>query len=222
MSSLYDSYILPKITNVVCSAGPNMQQREKIVPSAFGIVLEIGAGSGLNFRYYDPERVNHLFALDPSEEMWKLAGKHLDAISFEVEYIKSSAESIPLESHSVDSVVSTYTMCSIPDLDRALSEMWRVLKPDGRLIFCEHGRAPDRQIIKWQNFLTPAWKMVSGGCHLNRNIPELIEQAGFSIEQLHTMYLTGFKVASYNYRGMAKPAKKISPTHETNEMSWKI
>lgn len=204
MANLYDRYILPKVTNALCACGPNMKQREKIVPLASGIVLEVGVGSGLNFKYYDHDRVDHLFALDPSEEMWSIAQKQIANSELQPEYVKASAEKMPIDNNTIDSIIITYTLCTIVNVNASLSEMRRVLKPNGKLIFCEHGIAPDKSVRRWQNLLNPIWKRLGGGCNLNRNIPLLIKEGGFKIEKLDTMYIPGFKPASYNYWGIAK------------------
>ncbi|MBT8220285.1 MAG: class I SAM-dependent methyltransferase, partial [Bacteroidia bacterium] len=187
----------------VCGLGPAMKQREKVVPHAFGHVLEIGAGSGLNFSYYDADKVDHLFALDPSSDMLSIAERQLNDLHLRVELIQAVAEEIPLETNSIDSIVITYTLCSIPDVDLVFPEFKRVLKPTGKLIFCEHGRAPDHTVRKWQNLLNPVWKHVGGGCNLNRDIPQMIKDGDFAIQQLNTMYIPGFKPACYNFWGTA-------------------
>lgn len=204
MTNLYNKYLLPGITHVVCSARPNMKQREKIVPLANGRVLEIGAGSGLNLRYYAPDKVECLYALDPSEEMWAIARKSLRTNPVEVQFIKGYADKIAVDDHSVDTIVTTYTLCSIADLNATFAELRRILRPGGILLFCEHGIAPDRSIRRWQNFINPLWKRLGGGCHLNRNIPELLKTGGFHPERLETMYIPGWKPLSYNYWGVAR------------------
>ena len=181
-----------------------MKQREKIVPLAKGNVLEIGFGSGLNFNFYDSKRVEYLFALEPSAEMLAIAKRQIKEHELPIKYLHTGAEAIPLEENMIDSILITYTMCSIADLQPSFTEMRRVLKPDGQLIFCEHGIAPDPSVRKWQNFINPVWRKFSGGCNLNRDIPQLIKHAGFHFKQLDTMYIPGFKPASYNYWGVAK------------------
>ena len=203
--NLYDKYVLPRITNLLCAANPVMRQREKIIPLAEGTVLEIGVGSGLNFKYYNPIKVDHLFALDPSEEMWNLAQRQLKTSSLKVDYVKGVADSIPLDSNSIDSITITYTLCSIDEVQTSLAEMKRVLKPGGHLLFCEHGRSPDPGVLKWQNRLNPVWKRLGGGCNLNRYIPGLLEEESFTIQDLNTMYIPGFKPACYNFWGFARP-----------------
>jgi ubiquinone/menaquinone biosynthesis C-methylase UbiE len=205
MIKLYDKYLLPRITHHVCASGPASKQRQKVVPHATGRVLEIGAGSGLNFGFYSVEKVEYLFALEPSPEMRQLAQQQDYPAGLSLEFVESGAEAIPLPDNSVDTIVSTFTLCSVAELRAALSEMRRVLKPGGEFLFCEHGLAPDLGVRRWQNFLNPAWKKLGGGCHLNRNIPRLIEAEFFSIHNLETMYLPGFKPAGFNYWGMARP-----------------
>jgi len=205
MPNLYNKYILPKITNAACSSSPSMKQRQKIVPLAYGNVLEVGVGSGLNFKYYDPTKVDRLFALDPSAEMWAIAKKQNENSLLNTEFTKGYAEEIPLDSNTIDSIVITYTMCTIPDVEASLMEMRRVLKTHGVLIFCEHGIAPDKSVQRWQKLLNPIWKNLGGGCNLNRDIPKMIVEGGFNINNLETMYIPGFKPASYNYWGVAKP-----------------
>jgi ubiquinone/menaquinone biosynthesis C-methylase UbiE len=202
---LYDKYLLPKLVHLACGQKPSMRQREKVVPLADGRVLEIGIGSGLNIPFYDPDKVQHLWGLDPSAEMWSIAQKNARRFHIDAEFIQSGAESIPLDDNSADCVVMTYTMCTIPDVDMALNEIRRVLKPAGKLIFCEHGKAPDSNIERWQNRFNPVWKSLSGGCHLNRPIPRLLERSGFSSSDMKTMYLPGWKPANFNYWGTAKP-----------------
>jgi SAM-dependent methyltransferase len=148
--------------------------------------------------------VTGIWALEPSEAMWKLAGPAVAQARVEVEFLQSGAEEIPLPRNSIDTVVLTYTLCTIPDTAAALAEIRRVLVADGRLIFCEHGEAPDANVQRWQKRLNPVWKSFSGGCHLDRPIPALIEGAGFRIGGLETMYLPGWKPASFNFWGEAR------------------
>lgn len=180
-----------------------MKQREKVVPLAEGRVLEIGVGSGLNLPFYTPGKVKHLWGLDPSRETWALAHDKLGKLDFDVEFIKASAEDIPLDRGSADTVLITYTLCTIPDVISALREARRVLKSDGTLLFCEHGLATDESVQRWQNRLNPIWTRLGGGCNLNRPIPELIQQAGFNIRSIDAMYIPGWKPASFNYWGAA-------------------
>ena len=180
-----------------------MRQREKVVSLAGGRVLEIGIGSGLNLPFYDPAKVQHVWGLDPSTELWALAKKTVAQVEFNVEFIKGGAEAIPLDDSSADTVLVTYTLCTVPAILTALGEIRRVLKPDGQLVFCEHGAAPDAAVRRWQNRLNPIWKRIGGGCNLNLPIPSLMEQAGFKIRGMDTMYLPGWKLATFNYWGTA-------------------
>jgi ubiquinone/menaquinone biosynthesis C-methylase UbiE len=199
----YDYYLLPRIVHFTCGLKPAIRQRQKIVPLASGRVLEIGIGSGLNIPFYDPARVEHLWGLDPSAEMWAIAQKNAAEHHIDAEFIQSGAESIPLATAAADTVVMTYTMCTLPHVPPALQEIRRVLKPGGRLLFCEHGRAPDRSVRRWQDLANPAWRRLGGGCNLNRPIDELLRQAGFDLPDLQTMYIPGWKPACFNYWGTA-------------------
>ncbi|HLF55682.1 MAG TPA: methyltransferase domain-containing protein [Thermoanaerobaculia bacterium] len=203
--NLYDRFVLPRIVHFTCSRRPNMRQRAKVVPAASGRVLEIGFGSGLNLPFYDSALVQRLWALDPAEEMWALAREKANRAAFPVEFLKASAEEVPLPDHTVDTVVVTYTLCTVPDAQRALAQIARVLRPNGRLLFCEHGLAPDEGTRKWQRRMNPLWKRLGGGCHLDRDIPALLSGGGFRELELATMYLPGWKPASYNYWGRAVP-----------------
>lgn len=200
---IYSTYVFPWILDRVMRQEPVRRQREKIVPRAGGDVLEIGVGSGLNLPFYDRAKVTRLRALDPSAELQRLARPRAEAAPVPVELLTASAEEIPLENASVDSVVITYTMCSIPQVDKALREMHRVLRPGGTLLFAEHGRAPDASVVGWQDRLNPLWRWFSGGCNMNRPVPELLGAAGFRLGDVETMYLPGPRVLSFNYWGTA-------------------
>jgi len=201
---LYSRFVLPRIIQFACGLKPHMRQRAKIVPSAAGRVLEIGIGSGLNLPFYDAGKVSHLWGLDPSPDIWALASDQVRKVEIPVEYLPASAESIPLDAVSVDTIVVTYSLCSIPDVAAAMAEMRRVLRPGGRVLFAEHGLAPDPDVRKWQDRVTPLWKKVGGGCHLNRDIPGLLRAGGFRIAELETMYLPGWRPATFNYWGAAE------------------
>jgi ubiquinone/menaquinone biosynthesis C-methylase UbiE len=184
-----------------------MKQREKVVPLATGTVLEIGIGTGLNLPFYKPDQVEKVIGLDPSEKSWELAGERASALDFDVEFIGLPGEQIPLDDNSVDTVMVTYSLCTIPDPVTALVGMARVLRPGGKLIFCEHGVAPDDNICKWQKRINPFWMKIAGGCHLNRDIPALVAAGGFAIDNIQEMYLPSSpKFASYNYWGSAQLA----------------
>ncbi len=206
--SFYNKYILPSFLNCACGAKPILYQRGKVVPLAEGLVLEVGIGSGLNIPFYDAAKVNKVIGLDPSPELNEMAEKVVAKTAAEngldVEIILGSAEDMPFPDDHFDSVVITYTLCTIPDAEAANLEIRRVLKPGGKLIFCEHGLAPDAGVAKWQGRIDPIWGKIAGGCHLNRDIPELITGAGFTIETLEQMYLPSTpKFAGYNYWGVA-------------------
>lgn len=200
---LYHRFILPRLMHRVCSHNDITGQRKKIIPLARGRVLEIGVGSGLNLPFYNLRSVECLWGMDPSRTLMDMIPDHLARQAFPVHLMAGSGEQIPLDTHSADTIVVTYTLCSIPDISGALAEMRRVLKPSGRLLFCEHGRAPDIGINRWQDRLTPLWKPVSGGCHLNRPIDALIENSGFSIRQLDTGYVSPIRITGFQYRGTA-------------------
>jgi ubiquinone/menaquinone biosynthesis C-methylase UbiE len=161
-------------------------------------------GSGINLPFYDPERVEFVWGLEPSEGMRRLAGERIAAAPFEVKLLDLPGESIPLDDKSVDTVLLTFTLCTISDFRQALAQMRRVLKPGGKLLFCEHGEAPDESVRKWQNRINPLWKKIAGGCNLNRPIPHCLEEAGFAIENLETLYLPNTpRIAAFNYWGHA-------------------
>ena len=205
--NFYQRHIEPTLVSFACGMKPIAKQREKIVPRAEGAVLEVGFGSGLNLPFYDAGKVSRLYALEPSEGMRKRAEKRLAASPLSIELLDLPGEKIPLDEAAVDSILITYTMCTIPDVIAALGEMRRVLKPGGSMFFCEHGRAPDQGVAKWQDRLNGVWGALGGGCNLNRDIPALIRAGGFEIEAMEEMYLPSSpKFSSYNYWGAAKAA----------------
>jgi len=199
----YDRYVLPRLIDAACGAKPIRYQRRKVVPEARGRVLEVGIGSGLNLPFYDPAKVERLWGLEPAAAIRRLAEEKAQRAPFPVEFIDLPGEEISLEAASVDTVVVTYTLCTIPDAVAALREMRRVLRAGGRLLFSEHGRAPDASVARWQDRLTPVWRRIGGGCHLNRDIPALLRQGGFSIDRLETMYVPGPRPMSFTYWGAA-------------------
>ena len=202
--SFYAKYVLPRLIDVAMRNPETARLRAEWIPKARGQVLEVGIGSGLNLPFYSPE-VECVYGVDPSVELGRLARSRAAANATKVEFLLQSAEQpLPLASASMDTVVLTWTLCSIPNAPRALQEMKRVLKPAGRLIFLEHGRAPDPGVVLWQDRLTPFWKHFTGGCHLNRKVDELITEAGFQITELTTWYLPGPRPMSYTYQGFAE------------------
>ncbi len=204
--SWYEERILPRLIDISCSTKPCRKQREKIVPRARGDVLEIGFGSGLNLPYYDAGKVNRILGLEPSEGMRALAARNLEGLSLDVEFIDLPGEELDLDARSIDTVLVTYTLCTIPDPLKALTAMRRVLKPDGCVLYCEHGLAPDEGVSRWQNRLNKPWSRIAGGCNMNRDIPAIIKEAGFEIVDDQRMYIPGLRILSYNYWGKAMPA----------------
>ena len=202
--SVYEDRILPHLIGLACGSKPTRKQREKIVHRAYGDVLEIGFGGGLNLPYYDRDRVRHVFGLEPSEGMRRSASRMIDASAVDVELIDLPGEEIPLDDNSVDSILVTYTLCTIPDVAAALHGMRRVLKPGGQLFYCEHGRAPDAGVYRWQRRMNPVWRKLAGGCNMDRDIPALLEAGGFTIEEDNRMYIPGIRALSYNFWGAAR------------------
>lgn len=207
MKSLYEKYVLPHLIDMTCGYGHVMKHRSILIPHAKGQVLEIGFGSGLNLQFYDQQQVEKVWALEPSEGM-RLKSKTLIKNSpIEVEWLDLPGEKIPLEDNSVDTVVLTYTLCTIPDWKAALMQMKRVLKPEGQLLFSEHGASCEHSVKKWQDRITPIWKPFAGGCHLNRPIADMLREAGFNIIELDEAYVPKApKPLGYNYRGVAELA----------------
>jgi ubiquinone/menaquinone biosynthesis C-methylase UbiE len=200
----YENRILPKLIDVACATPPILKQREKVVPQAEGRILEVGMGSAINVPFYDASKVEMVWGLEPSEGMRRKAARRIADAPFPVEWLALPGEEIPLDNDSADTVLLTFTLCTIPDFAKALGQMRRVLKPGGRLLFAEHGAAPDESIRRWQERLNPIWKRLAGGCHINREIPQAIEAGGFKVESLDTMYLPGTpKVAAFQYWGFA-------------------
>jgi len=218
----YNKYILPQLINRVCSQYDISMMRSRLVPMAEGKTLEIGMGSGLNLPFYDPSQIDMVLGLEPVAHLRSMAAKKAIDLPFEVKLIGGSigtsngasdgtsggvsGEEIPLEDNSVDTVLITYTLCTIPDVFKALKEMNRVLKPKGKLIFCEHGKSPDDHIFKWQNRLNPVWTKISGGCNLNRHISKMIQESGFKIVNLDSGYISPLKLVGFNYKGVAVPS----------------
>jgi len=203
--SFFDKWIFPRLVDIAMRNKEATRYRSRIIPKAHGTVLEIGIGSGLNLPFY-ATGVERLYGLDPSEELLRMAAKKAGSVAFTVELLARSGEEIPLRGGCVDTVVMTWTLCSIGDPVKALGEMKRVLKPGGVLLFTEHGLAPEAGVQGWQQRLNPLWSKISGGCNLNRKIDTLIRTSGFRIEELRTEYAKGPRPMSYMYSGWAQPA----------------
>tara|TARA_B100000519_G_scaffold195377_1_gene200359 strand:- start:455 stop:1147 length:693 start_codon:yes stop_codon:yes gene_type:complete len=200
----YETKVVPRLLTVLCNTKPNHYQRQKIVPLATGDVVEIGVGPGLNLQYYNTTNVNKVIGIDPSDELNKIAKKNANKVNLDIEFNLSSAESIDLPTSSVDSVVCTFSLCSIPDPKKALNEIYRILKPGGKYFFCEHGISPDFFTKVFQNVTNIFYPKLSGGCHANRDIPKLITDSGLKIDEKDTMYLPGsVKFLGFNYWGVA-------------------
>ncbi len=203
---LYDQYVLPVLLDALCGMKAIEAVRAELIPLARGRVLEIGIGTGRNLPHYDAAQLGDLCGLDPAAQMNAKAQKRARAKGIDIELLTLSAEKIPAADASFDTVVSTFTLCTIPDAVAALREMRRVLKPGGKLLFCEHGTAPDASVRRWQDRLTPYWKPIAGGCHLNRDIRQLLRAGGFVSADLQERYLPGPRAMTYVYSGSAVPA----------------
>ncbi len=204
--SFYEKYILPRFLNCACASEPITYQRKKVVPLAEGKILEVGIGSGLNLPFYNKSKIEEIWGIDPSEELNAMAKKVAIKEDINVNFITSSAEDIPFPNDYFDTVLITYTMCTIPSVLQANKEIRRVLKHNGKMIFCEHGVSPDENIKNWQKRLNSIWGKIAGGCNINRNIPMLIKRSGFKIVEMDEMYLPKTpRIAGYNYWGYAKP-----------------
>ena len=205
---LYSKYVLPRLIDAACRNKDVRELRKQVVPAAKGIVVEVGIGSALNLPYYSADVV-HLYGIDASSELVQMARRKTEGTPFPVTLLNQTAERIPLENHSVDTVVMTWVLCSIAEDLTALQEMKRILKSNGRLLFLEHGLAPEPTIQSWQNRLTPIWRRIGGGCCLNKKIDGLISRAGFAVTELHNSYMPGPKPMTYVYRGVAEPVRPV-------------
>lgn len=204
--NLYDRYLMPLLIDACCGLPAIAEQRAQLLPLAQGKVLEIGIGTGRNLSFYDRSRVRSLHGLDPAAQMHRKARRRARTAGLDVELLPLSAERIPAPDASFDTVVCTFTLCTIPDSLAALAQMRRVLKPTGQLLVCEHGRAPEPRLARWQDRLTPWWKPLAGGCHLNRDVAAMLRDGGFRATELVTAYLPGPRALTYVTRGVAVAA----------------
>jgi ubiquinone/menaquinone biosynthesis C-methylase UbiE len=205
--SFYRNRIYPQIVSKLGNPKPIDDIRRQIIPLAHGDVLELGVGAGVNFAYYDPDKVSKVFALEPNPGMLRRAAKERHRTSVAVQFVDLPGERIPLDDASVDCVVSTFTMCTIPDVAQALRGVSRVLKPGGQLIFFEHGLSPEPQVQRWQKRIEPFFKFAFEGCHVTRHIPSIVAESRLKIEQIDEGYLAGFpKSGSYGFWGLARLA----------------
>jgi ubiquinone/menaquinone biosynthesis C-methylase UbiE len=204
-ASWYDRHVLPYLLDFACGLPMISAQRRQVIPQAAGHVLEIGIGTGLNLRFYDRAKVQSLVGIDPAQQMHRLARRRSKSAGLPVDLRQLTAERLPLDSGSFDCVVCTYTLCSVNDPSAALAEMRRVLRPGGRLLFAEHGLAPDAGVARWQFKLEPHWSRIAGGCHLTRDVPLLLRDAGFRA-QLDRAYIARPRILSYNFWGEATAA----------------
>ena len=201
----YDDVIVPRLVTCACGTKPILKQREKVVPMASGEVLEIGMGAGHNLPYYDAKKVHSVVGIDPCKTSWRLAQPRAAALGVPLEFVEGSAEDMPLPDAHFDTVLMTYSLCTIPNASAALAEIRRVLRPGGQLVFCEHGAAPDASVAKWQSRVNPMWRRLLGGCNLNRPILEWIGGAGFEVQAVDQMYLPGTpRIAGFNVWGNAR------------------
>jgi|SRR5579863_4746532 len=203
--SFYQHYIVPRLTHLAMRQSYLVPFRKRVIGAAEGRVLEIGIGSGLNFPIYGAA-VTSVIGLEPSSELLRMADTRASHASVPIALLGASAEAIPLDTGSIDTVITTWTLCTIPNAPRGLAEMRRVLKPGGRLLFVEHGRAPEPGVARWQDRLDPLWSRLAGGCHLNRKMDDLIASNGFRIDAMVNARLPGPRTHTFLYKGSARPA----------------
>ena len=202
----YERHLLPYLLEWACGARPVRRLRDQVVPLAAGRVLEVGIGTGLNLRHYDRSRVTSVTGLDPALHLHERARRRGRRAGMELDLVGLPAERFDAGATRFDTVVMTFTLCTLPEPKVALGILHRVLRAEGRLVFCEHGRAPDAGVARWQTRLTPLWRKVAGGCHLDRDILGLIRAGGFECREPHTLYLPGPRPFTYTTWGVATPA----------------
>ena len=206
---MWNKIVVEPLISCGCRAKPIQMQREKVVPFAEGRVLEVGCGAGTNFDFYDFSKVTHIDAIEPAGGMLKRARKkaaQLGLTDSQITFSGAGAEAVPVSDQSIDTVVFTFVLCTIPDWQAALCEARRVLKPGGRVLFSEHGLSPDAGVAKWQRRVEPVWKVMIGGCHITRDVEKMFRDTGFQLENPQSMYVPGPKIASYMSWGTARAA----------------
>lgn len=205
-SPFYSRAIAPRVVSCLCGLGAIKKQRRRLVPHASGCVLEIGIGSGRNLPFYDPEKVSKVIGIDPDPTMLKLGRGRFQSARVEIDVIQGSADSLPIEDRSIDTALITYTLCSLPNPAAALAEIRRVLRPGGKILFCEHGRSQSERTAEWQDRLNPVWCKLAAGCNINRDAARLLRDAGFKIAELEQFSLTGIPdIIGSHYVGTALP-----------------
>ncbi len=204
--SIWSDRVLPHLIEKACRSSAILEERKRWVPRAHGEVLEVGIGSGLNLALYDAEKVATVIGIDPSAPLLERAARRATTVAMPVQLVRGHAEQLPFPDRSFDSAVITYSLCSVDDPARALAEVRRVLRPDGELVFVEHGLARDASTQRWQRWLTPVWRRVGGGCHLDRDIAAILRDAGYRSDDLRADYAEGARWLSYTFEGTARPA----------------
>ncbi|WP_422345569.1 class I SAM-dependent methyltransferase [Parasphingorhabdus sp.] len=183
MPNIWEKYAVPRIIKFACSQPAVMKDRSEIVPKAQGEVLELGCGGGINLQFYDRAKIDKLTGLDPSAELLDYTRQEAKTLGFEMDILDGVGEAMPFADDSFDTVLTTFTLCSVQEGKQVLKEMRRVLKPGGKILFLEHGRAPDKGPEKWQQRIEPVWKHIAGGCHLHRPVSKLFEAEGFALNE---------------------------------------
>jgi len=204
--SLWADRVLPHLVEKACRSSAILEERKRWVPRAHGDVLEVGVGSGLNLEFYDAAKVAKVTGIDPSAPLLERAASRASTVPVPVELLRGHAERLPFPDRSFDSAVITYSLCSVDDPARVLAELRRVLRPDGELVFVEHGLARDAPVRRWQRWLTPVWRRVAGGCHLDRDIAAILRDSGYRSDDLRADYAEGARWLSYTFEGTARPA----------------
>lgn len=204
--SLWADRVLPHLIEKACRSTAILEERKRWVPRAHGNVLELGVGSGLNLAFYDASKVAKVTGIDPSAPLLARAASRAATATVPVELVRGQAEQLPFPDRTFDSAVITYSLCSVDDPARTLAELRRVMRPDGELVFVEHGLARDAATQRWQRWLTPAWKRIGGGCHLDRDIAKILRDAGYRSDDLRADYADGARWLSFTFEGTARPA----------------